>query len=62
MADMHKGRIEFSFDGSIDEAGKRLDEAVRAVTACGLTIEAAGIDNPGAEDITPREQPPTEKP
>ena len=62
MADRHEARIKFSATGSLQEIGAKLEELIRGMTDHGLTVEAYDIDNVESEDITPREQPPTDKP
>ena len=62
MAEKHEARIKFSIPGSMHEAGKRLEEIIRWMTEEGLTVEAYDLDNADSEQISPREQPPTETP
>jgi hypothetical protein len=52
-------RVKFSMDGSMVDAGARLETVIRWMTEQGLTVEAAAVENPGAVELPVREQPPT---
>lgn len=62
MTEQQQARIKFSIPCSQRDAGARLEEVIRWMTGKGLIVEAYDLNNAETEDITPREQPPTDQP
>lgn len=49
--------IRFSLEGTARQAYDLLDKLMRQVEQEGAQVEALGVKNPNAVDITPRVQP-----
>jgi hypothetical protein len=63
MDETYTARLRISMEASnAHKAQAQLDELVRYARAMGLRVEELGIDHQGAEEVTPRERPPSDRP